>query len=71
VSTENYVSDNTTVKKTSIFTDIAELITVFYVVKRSSELKPTDKAYFLCGHLKGRCYREEIYFSELWNPLRY
>jgi hypothetical protein len=42
MSRENYVSDSTTVKKTSNFTDIAELVTVFYVVKRSSDLKPTD-----------------------------
>lgn len=42
VATENYVSDNTTVKKTSIFTDVAELETVLYVVTRSPDLKPTD-----------------------------
>jgi len=42
VSTENCVSEITKVKKTSIFTDIAELVTVLYVVKRSPDLKPTD-----------------------------
>jgi len=42
VSTENYVSENTIVKKTSNFTDFAELVKALYVVRKSPDLKTTD-----------------------------